>query len=131
MTIDLLDRKGLVIDGKDIPRRTGDVRVVDEFIEGKDHVIGTEGLAVVPTHVLAQMERPCQAIFTDIPGLGQVGFDFGGKGVGGGQSFKDKVGDQAGGCFFGGDLIKGLGIGCCGENQSSPISTFNIRLAQP
>src|SRR3989338_11001733 len=82
MVIDLLYRKSLLIDGENIPRGAWDIGVIDEFIKGKDHVIGAEGLAVVPTHVLTQMERPGQTIFADVPGLCQVGFDLCGKSVG-------------------------------------------------
>ena len=84
ITIDLLDRKGLVVDGKDIPRGTGDGRIINKIIEGEDHIIRRERFSIVPADILTQVKRPGQAIFADVPGLCQVGFDLCGKSVGGG-----------------------------------------------
>ena len=42
---------------------------------GEDDVVGRDRLAVMPAHVLAQVERPCPTVVAHLPGAGQVGLD--------------------------------------------------------
>ena len=66
--------RGLVemTDGQARPRRSGDVVVVDDALEGEKDVVGREGRAVGPLDALAQMKRPHQAVVGGFPALGQV-----------------------------------------------------------
>ena len=41
--------------------------------QGEDHIVGSEGLAVVPLHILAQVEGVDGAIIGDVPALSQIG----------------------------------------------------------
>ena len=45
---------------------------VSQAGQGKDHIIGSEGLAVVPLHILAQVEGVDGAIIGDVPALSQI-----------------------------------------------------------
>ena len=57
----------------------GDVVVVDDAVEREVDIACGEWLAVVPTHALAEVEGPRQAVVRVLPGLGQRRLDLVGE----------------------------------------------------
>ena len=69
MLIDFLNLECLDFDRKNIPRGTRDIRIIDQVIEGKKNIVRRKWMPVVPQDIFAQIERPGQAVFADLPAL--------------------------------------------------------------
>ena len=78
----LLPFAALLVREAEMERRTAagrDVMVVDDAVEGEVHVMGGEGLPVVPRNVIAKMEGPRQTVLRALPRLGQRRLHFVGQ----------------------------------------------------
>ena len=74
----LLPLAGLVIQEPELegsPARRLEVVVVDDPVERELHVVGGERGAVVPLHVVAQIEHPAKPVVGTLPRLGQQRLD--------------------------------------------------------
>ena len=74
----LLPLAGLIVQVPKLersPARRLEIVVVDHPIEGELHVVGGERGAVVPLHVVAQMEYPAQPVVGTLPRPGQKRLD--------------------------------------------------------